>query len=313
MIQDMKQFEATMVQAKEDPHVPELALWLIETLGRRFATSTACTHLNLGVRTKGFCGEDEKDALFSLNATNGRSADVWIEWGDEELVNCGIVIHDGVENPRTARWSPEHLVAWLDGVDVKVDQPVAPGPALSELVADMDEARSRAVFFKGEMTTLREERNALLARVDELEAEQRAIGGDDSLGLLREGRRLAIEALGACREYIEDRKGFALEKTKRALEYLNAPPSRQRQFITEDEGRETERQAEKRAVLVEPRRPFVVRTSGECIMWVTEGRGWLLEEDQWIPLDVAPGLGGIVLTASEFLDLVARVGYPEAT
>lgn len=50
---------------------------------------------------------------------------------------------------------------------------------------------------------------------------------------------------------------------------------------------------------------FVLRTAGECVFWVVGGRGWLLEAGRWVPLDVAPGLGGKLLTPSEVEALVA--------
>lgn len=55
---------------------------------------------------------------------------------------------------------------------------------------------------------------------------------------------------------------------------------------------------------------LVVRTAGECVFWVANGRGWLLEAGRWVPLDVAPGLAGTLLTAREVEQLVADVGCP---
>lgn len=55
---------------------------------------------------------------------------------------------------------------------------------------------------------------------------------------------------------------------------------------------------------------LVVRTAGECVFWVANGRGWLLEQGRWLPLDVAPGLAGKLLTSSEVAELVAVAGRP---
>ena len=120
MIQDLQQFEETMAKAKTDPEVPPLAVWMMRTLGEYFMRSTACSHLNLCVRTKAFIpGEpSELDALFSLHGVDTRDADVWVEWREDETVTVSIITSHGRGSEHVSsvsKWSPHLLVSWLDG------------------------------------------------------------------------------------------------------------------------------------------------------------------------------------------------------
>lgn len=122
MIQDLQQFEETMAKAKTDPEVPPLAVWMMETLAGYFKQSTACTHLNLCVRTKAFTPDEpsECDALFSLHGVDTRDADVWVEWSEDETVTVSIITSHGRGSEHVSnvsKWSPYLLVSWLDGVN----------------------------------------------------------------------------------------------------------------------------------------------------------------------------------------------------
>lgn len=62
-------------------------------------------------------------------------------------------------------------------------------------------------------------------------------------------------------------------------------------------------------------KPLVVRCGVPglyCLVWVENGRGFILLDGKWQKLTDAPGLGGQVLTDSDVRDVVSEFGFPEA-
>lgn len=172
MIQDLQQFEETMAKAKTDPEVPPLAVWMMETLAGYFKQSTACTHLNLCVRTKAFTPDEpnERDALFSLHGVDTREADVWVEWSEDETVTVSIITSHGVGAEHVSsvsRWSPHLLVSWLDGaswVTVMVEE--------AKPAAQLESLATATEGLLDEHAKLQAEHVADRARLAELEKER---------------------------------------------------------------------------------------------------------------------------------------------
>lgn len=59
-----------------------------------------------------------------------------------------------------------------------------------------------------------------------------------------------------------------------------------------------------------PVRPLVVRVARDVVAWIEAGRGWLLTDGRWAPLEDAPGVGGRVLLPAEVASVVAAYGRP---
>ena len=62
-------------------------------------------------------------------------------------------------------------------------------------------------------------------------------------------------------------------------------------------------------------KPLVVRCGipgFRTVVWVENGRGFILLDGKWQKLTDAPGLGGQVLTDSDVRDVVSEFGFPEA-
>lgn len=261
MIQDLQQFEETMAKAKTDPEVPPLAVWMMETLAERFKRSTACTHLNLCVRTKAFTPDEpsECDALFSLHGVDTRAADVWVEWSEDETVTVSIITSHGVGAEHVSsvsRWSPHLLVSWLDGaswvsVIVEEAKPAAQFEALATATEGLLDEHAKLQAEHVEMLRAEERRRAyvppVLRPVPEFMFDPGPIVGarGDDLLLLREGRRLAIDALShvlkvwptlnyLSETQMADAKQSVATAVQTALEFLTSPPSRQRRLMAQD-------------------------------------------------------------------------------